>query len=205
VPLGDKLDRRRLILVPLTLNMFCLAMPALAPTFAMLSLASLAIGITAVTAQIIIPAVPAERGRVAGTLLSGLSAGLLLARALSGFGGGKHAADDRFRLQRLRFQDALAPEHCLRISRGRGCLSSLTLAEKRAILASTPAPRSYADLYYCGPGGRRADRNSVRDVGCPRASFAFVLAPTRTCFTVASGTAIGLSPRTGRQPLLAEP
>ena len=81
----------------------------------------------------------------------------------------------------------------------------LTLADRRAILASTPAPRSYADLYYCGPGGRRADRNSVRDVGCPRASFAFVLAPTRTCFTVASGTAIGLSPRTGRQPLLAEP
>src|SRR5258708_1069432 len=82
---------------------------------------------------------------------------------------------------------------------------SLTLAERRAILASTSAPRSYADLYYCGSGGRRADRNSVRDVGCPRASFAFVLAPTRTCFTAASGTAIGLSPRTGRQPLLAEP
>jgi hypothetical protein len=82
---------------------------------------------------------------------------------------------------------------------------SPTLAEKRAILASTSAPRSFADLYYCGPGRRRADRNSVRDVGCPRASFAFVLAPTRTCFTVASGTAIGLSPRTGRQPLLAEP
>src|ERR1700738_4981243 len=112
-----KLGRRWLILVLLTLNTFCLAMAALAPTFAMLSLASLAIGITAVTAQIIIPAVsglaaPAERWRVAGTLVRGLSARLLLARALSGFGRGKHVADDRLRRQRLRFQDAPAPGHC---------------------------------------------------------------------------------------------
>ncbi len=92
VPLGDKIDRRRLILILLTSNMLCLVGAAIAPNFAMLVLASLLIGITGVTAQVIIPAVsglaqPAQRGRVVGTLLSGLSAGLLLARTLSGLVG----------------------------------------------------------------------------------------------------------------------
>jgi predicted MFS family arabinose efflux permease len=92
VPLGDKIDRRRLILLLLTSNMLCLVGAAIAPNFAVLLLASLLIGITGVTAQVIIPAVsglaqPAQRGRVVGTLLSGLSAGLLLARTLSGLVG----------------------------------------------------------------------------------------------------------------------
>jgi predicted MFS family arabinose efflux permease len=89
VPLGDRVSRRWLILVLLTLNTLCLIGAAIAPSFAILLAASLAVGMTAVTAQVIIPAVsglaaPAERGRVVGTLLSGLSAGLLLARTLSG-------------------------------------------------------------------------------------------------------------------------
>jgi predicted MFS family arabinose efflux permease len=92
VPLGDKVDRKRLILFLLTLNILSLAATAFAPTFAMLSLASFAVGATAITAQIIIPAVsgsaaPAERGRVIGTLVSGLSSGLLFARTLSGLVG----------------------------------------------------------------------------------------------------------------------
>jgi predicted MFS family arabinose efflux permease len=92
VPLGDKTDRKRLILSLLALNILSLAGTAFAPTFAMLSLASFAVGTTAITAQIIIPAVsgsatPAERGRVVGTLVSGLSSGLLFARTLSGLVG----------------------------------------------------------------------------------------------------------------------
>lgn len=92
VPLGDKVDRKRLILFLLTLNILSLAATAFAPTFAMLSLASFAVGSTAITAQIIIPAVsgaaaPAERGRVIGMLVSGLSSGLLFARSLSGLVG----------------------------------------------------------------------------------------------------------------------
>jgi predicted MFS family arabinose efflux permease len=92
VPLGDRVDRKQLILTLLLLNMASLLAVALAPGFGPLKLASFAVGISAVTAQIIIPVIsglasPQTRGRVVGTLLSGLSAGLLFARTLSGFIG----------------------------------------------------------------------------------------------------------------------
>ena len=91
-PLGDRIDRKRLILVLLTLNMASLVSVALAPSFSVLSVASFAVGLTAVTAQVVIPAIsglapPETRGRIVGALLSGLSAGLLFARTLSGFVG----------------------------------------------------------------------------------------------------------------------
>lgn len=92
VPLGDRIDRKRLILSLLALNMVSLLSVAYAPNFRALQAASCAVGLTAVTAQIIIPAIsglapPEHRGRIVGTLLSGLSAGLLFARTLSGFVG----------------------------------------------------------------------------------------------------------------------
>jgi predicted MFS family arabinose efflux permease len=92
VPLGDRIDKRRLIFLLLIANMISLAACALAPSFAYLAIASGVLGLTAPTAQIIIPAVsglarPEERGRAVGILISGLSAGLLLARALSGVVG----------------------------------------------------------------------------------------------------------------------
>lgn len=92
VPLGDKVNRERLILVLLTGNIASLVAVIIAPGFAMLLLASFTLGMTAVTAQVVIPAVsglaaPENRGRIVGTLLSGLSAGLLFARALSGIVG----------------------------------------------------------------------------------------------------------------------
>jgi hypothetical protein len=60
-------------------------------------------------------------------------------------------------------------------------------------------------VYHCGPCRRYSDRSSVTVTGCPLASFAFVLAPTRTSLIAVSGAAIGLSPGTGRHPLLAAP
>jgi predicted MFS family arabinose efflux permease len=92
VPLGDRIDKRLLIFVLLVSNMISLAACALAPGFAFLAIASGVLGLTAPTAQVIIPAVsslarPEARGRTVGILLSGLSAGLLLARAVSGFVG----------------------------------------------------------------------------------------------------------------------
>jgi len=92
VPLGDRLNRKALILSLLSANMIGLAACALAPGFILLLVASLGVGLTAVTAQIVIPAVsslasPENRGRTIGTLLSGLSAGLLLARTVSGLVG----------------------------------------------------------------------------------------------------------------------
>ncbi|PTA97496.1 MFS transporter [Kluyvera sp. Nf5] len=92
VPLGDRVDRKRLIIALLACNMVSLLAVGVAPNFNLLKLASFAVGASAVSAQIIIPTMsglvdPTLRGRVVGTLLSGLSAGLLFARTLSGFVG----------------------------------------------------------------------------------------------------------------------
>ncbi|MFJ3372582.1 MFS transporter [Pseudomonas sp. NPDC086251] len=89
VPLGDRITRRSLILGMLSLNFLSLIASAIAPTYSMLLLASVVLGLSAVSAQIIIPAAtalahPDQRGSVLGMMVSGLSAGGLLARALSG-------------------------------------------------------------------------------------------------------------------------
>ncbi|TXI19123.1 MAG: MFS transporter [Roseateles sp.] len=92
VPLGDVRDPRRVVLGLVMLNLLALLGCAAAPNAPALLLASALVGATAVSAQLIIPALsglatPAQRGQVVGTLLSGLSAGLLFARTLSGIVG----------------------------------------------------------------------------------------------------------------------
>ncbi|WP_017518999.1 MFS transporter [Pseudomonas nitroreducens] len=92
VPLADCRQPRRLAVLAIAANALALLSSALAPSFALLCASSFAVGVTAITAQIIIPALsglatPAARGRVVGMLLSGLSAGLLLARTIGGFLG----------------------------------------------------------------------------------------------------------------------
>jgi predicted MFS family arabinose efflux permease len=89
VPLGDRISRKRLILSLLAANTLCLLFSGLAPQFWVLGVASYVVGLTSVTAQIIIPMTvaissPMQRGKVVGVLLSGLSSGVLLARTLSG-------------------------------------------------------------------------------------------------------------------------
>ncbi|MGA2471491.1 MAG: MFS transporter [Solirubrobacteraceae bacterium] len=89
VPLGDLLERRRLIGVVLAAGSAALAACALAPGFWVLTGALIAVGATAVVAQIVVPlaatlAAPADRGRVVGTVMSGLLIGILLSRTLSG-------------------------------------------------------------------------------------------------------------------------
>ncbi|WP_295975353.1 MFS transporter [uncultured Xanthomonas sp.] len=91
-PLGDRLDRRRLITGLLLLNMLGLALCATVVSLDGLLAACLVVGLTAVSAQIIIPAVsglvdPARRGQAVGRLMSGLFAGTLLARTVSGYVG----------------------------------------------------------------------------------------------------------------------
>ncbi|MEJ2666596.1 MAG: MFS transporter [Deinococcales bacterium] len=89
VPLGDLLDRRRLVASVSVLTAVALAAAALAPGIGLFELASAAIGVTAVVAQVLVPfaahlASDADRGRVVGRVMSGLLLGVLLARVASG-------------------------------------------------------------------------------------------------------------------------
>ena len=89
VPLGDRIDRRRLILIQFAALALSLAGAALAPDAWSLVVASAFVGITASVAQQIVPfaaelAEPSRRGATIGTVMSGLLCGLLLGRALAG-------------------------------------------------------------------------------------------------------------------------
>ena len=90
VPLGDLLERRRLITRVLLGAAVALVAAALSPNLLWFDLACLFIGITAVVAQVLLPfaahlARDADRGRVVGRVMSGLLMGILLARVASGF------------------------------------------------------------------------------------------------------------------------
>ena len=89
LPLGDRMDRRTLILRQLAGLTIALLAAAAAPGPTALIVASAAIGAGACIAQQIVPfaaelAPPEKRGRVVGTVMSGLLAGILLGRVLSG-------------------------------------------------------------------------------------------------------------------------
>jgi predicted MFS family arabinose efflux permease len=92
VPLGDSFDRRNLITLTLIAVTIALVGTALAPSIGLLAIASFAVGATTIVPQVIIPfaatlAHPQQRGRVVGTVMSGLLIGILLARTVSGFVG----------------------------------------------------------------------------------------------------------------------
>ena len=89
VPLGDLLERRRLITGILLITALALLATALAPSFSVLAAALLVVGVTSVVAQILVPlasslAAEEERGRVLGKVMSGLLVGILVARTASG-------------------------------------------------------------------------------------------------------------------------
>ena len=89
VPLGDLYERRRLLAAMLAVTTLGLIGAALAPSLAALAIALACVGLTSVVAQILVPfaatlAAEHERGRVVGTVMSGLLVGILLARTASG-------------------------------------------------------------------------------------------------------------------------
>ena len=89
VPLGDMLDRRRLIPAIILASAVALAGCALAPSFGTLLLALAAVGMTTVAGQLLTPlagdlAASDQRGKVVGTVASGLLIGILLSRTISG-------------------------------------------------------------------------------------------------------------------------
>ena len=89
VPLGDLRERRGLISRTMLVTSAALAVTALAPSVAVFAAAIAVVGFTSVMAQVIVPmsaslAHEHERGRVVGTVMSGLLIGILTARTVSG-------------------------------------------------------------------------------------------------------------------------
>lgn len=89
VPLGDLVERRRLVVRMLLVCAAALALCAAAPVFGVLALGIAVVGVTSVVAQVLVPfagdlAADDERGTVVGTIMSGLLIGILVARTLSG-------------------------------------------------------------------------------------------------------------------------
>lgn len=92
-PLGDILERRRLILTMLGLVTLTLVGAAIAPNLAVLAVASLLMGVTSVISTLVLPfavqlARPNERGATVGSMAAAMLIGILLSRTLSGLIGG---------------------------------------------------------------------------------------------------------------------
>ena len=88
-PLGDRFDRKRIILAKAAVLTLALLLSAGAPSMAWLLAASLVIGLSATVAQDIVPAVAtlapeASRGKAVGSVMTGLLLGILLSRVASG-------------------------------------------------------------------------------------------------------------------------
>jgi predicted MFS family arabinose efflux permease len=90
VPLGDRVEQRRLIIIMLLVTAVNLFAAALSPNLNTLILASFAIGATTIVAQLLIPfatqlAPPSAQGKIIGNLMSALFVGILLARPIGGW------------------------------------------------------------------------------------------------------------------------
>lgn len=88
-PLGDRYDRRRIILIKAAVLTAALLLAGAAPSIGILLVASLVIGLSATMAQDIVPAAATlaseqHRGKVVGTVMTGLLMGILLSRVVSG-------------------------------------------------------------------------------------------------------------------------
>jgi len=88
-PLGDRFDRRTLILLKSALLALALGAAAMAGHLPGLLMASLLVGLMATLAQDIVPAAAvlapdAQRGQIVGRVMTGLLLGILLSRVVSG-------------------------------------------------------------------------------------------------------------------------
>jgi len=89
-PLGDRYDRRRIILIKAAILAGALLLAGASSGIGLLLVASLVIGLSATMAQDIVPAAATlasdeHRGKAVGTVMTGLLLGILLSRVLSGF------------------------------------------------------------------------------------------------------------------------
>jgi hypothetical protein len=144
VPLGDRLEKRRLVTALLSVTTVALAVAGFDPGFLVLLAAALVSGATSVVAQILVPyaaslAPDGTRGRVVGRVMSGLLTGILLSRTVSGLGHGRLAG----RLPRLgrphgrsRGQSARGP--ALSRHRRPHCRTTTSCGPPSGCRASTP-------------------------------------------------------------------
>ncbi|APU16571.1 MFS transporter [Actinoalloteichus fjordicus] len=88
LPLADVLRRRRLVVVLTVLTAAGLVVMTLAPGLTVLTVAATAVGVTTVLVQVLVAYLAVlsgdRRGRVVGTLMTGMLTGVLLSRTVSG-------------------------------------------------------------------------------------------------------------------------
>lgn len=89
LPLGDFVERKRLISTVMILSVFTLISCALSPSFVILSLSLFSLGIVTISGQIILPLAgdlsrKEERGHIVGIVSSGITSGILFSRFVSG-------------------------------------------------------------------------------------------------------------------------
>jgi predicted MFS family arabinose efflux permease len=89
IPLGDKINKKNLILTLLSLLTVALFLMTVAGSLFIVWALSLLIGILSVSVQVILPMAASldseNRGKTVGTIFSGILIGILAARVLSGF------------------------------------------------------------------------------------------------------------------------
>lgn len=89
LPMGDRFDRRKLVLGQIAVTFGFAVAAALAPGIWSLIAASFGLGIVSCVPQQLVPfaavmSPPSERGRSVGTVVSGIMVGILLGRTISG-------------------------------------------------------------------------------------------------------------------------
>lgn len=92
LPLGDIKERKNLITIMLLFSIISLFTMAFSQNIYMLIISSFAVGFTSIIPQLIIPLAaqlsnPNERGKIIGTVMSGLLIGILVSRTISGLIG----------------------------------------------------------------------------------------------------------------------
>ena len=89
VPLGDFVERKRLITIVMALSIIALISCAIAPSFTILALSLFSMGIVTISGQVILPLAgdlskEEERGHIVGIVSSGITTGILFSRFASG-------------------------------------------------------------------------------------------------------------------------